>query len=81
MCDFGSHDSGQREKLTQDQQRCEAVKVQRQGDQQHLKTPKNPQPNTPQKPKKPTVAQLQQELADLQAKYTQLCKQLETYHQ
>ena len=31
-----------------------------------------------EKPKKSTVAQLQQELADLQAKYTQLCKQLQT---
>ena len=68
-------------KLTQDQQRCEALKVQRQGDQQHLKTPKKPQLNTPKKPKKPTVAQLQQELADLHAKYTQLCKQLETSHE
>ena len=81
MCDFGSDDSGQREKLTQDEQRCEALKVQRQGDQQHLKTPKKPQLNTPKKPKKPTVAQLQQELAELQAKYTQLCKQLEASHE
>ena len=59
-------------KLTEDQESYEVLKVQRQGDrQQHLKTPKK-------KPKKSTVAQLQQELADLQAKYTQLYKQLET---
>jgi len=60
-------------KLTEDQERYEALKVQRQGDRQHFKTPKNP--------KKSTVAQLQQELADLQAKYTQLCKQLKTAHE
>lgn len=73
MCDFGSDDSGGREKLTEHQERCEALKVQRQGDRQHLKTPK--------KPKKSTVAQLQQELTDLQAKYTQLCNQLKTSHE
>ena len=42
---------------------------QREGDRQQLKAHK--------KPKKPTVAQLQQELADLQSKYTQLCSKLE----
>lgn len=57
-------------KLTEDQGSYEALKVQRQGDRQHLKTPK--------KPKKPTVAQLQQELADLQSKCTQICSKLET---
>ena len=57
-------------KLMEDQERYEVVRVQRQGDRQQLKTPK--------KPKKSTVAQLQQELADLHAKYTQLCKRLET---
>ena len=58
-------------KLADDRDSYQALKVQRQGDrQQHLKTVK--------KPKKPTVAKLMQELADLQAKYTQLCKQLET---
>ena len=73
MCDFGSDDSGGREKLTEDQERYEALKVQRQRYRQHLKTPK--------KPKKSTVAQLQQELTDLQAKYTQICKQLKTSHE
>ena len=31
-----------------------------------------------QKPKKSTMAQLQQELAELQSKYAQLCTKLET---
>lgn len=44
--------------------------VQRQGDRQQLKKPN--------KPKKSTVAQLQQELAELQSKYAQLCTKLET---
>ena len=57
-------------KLSQDQNSYQTVKDQRQGDRQQLKTPK--------KPKKPTVAQLQQELPDLQSKYTQLCSKLET---
>ena len=58
-------------KLADDQENYEVLEVQWQGDrQQHLKTVK--------KPKKSTLAQLQQELADLQAKYTQLCKQLQT---
>ena len=57
-------------KLSQDQDSYQALKDQRQGDQQQLKAPK--------KPKKPTVAQLQQELADLQSRYTQLCSKLET---
>lgn len=42
------------EKLMEDQDRYQALKVQRQGDRQQLKTPK--------KPKNPTMAQLQQEL-------------------
>lgn len=63
-------------KLSHDQDRCEALKVQRVKDLQ-LQTPKKPQLNTPKKPKKPTMAQLQQELADLQAKYAQLCTKLE----
>lgn len=42
------------EKLMEDQDSYQALKVQRQGDRQRLKTPKNP--------KKPTMAQLQQEL-------------------
>ena len=42
------------EKLMEDQDSYQALKVQRQGDRQQLKTPK--------KPKKPTMAQLQQEL-------------------
>ena len=57
-------------KLSQDQNSYQTVKDHRQGDRQQLKTPK--------KPKKPTVAQLEQELADLQSKYTQLCSKLET---
>ena len=57
-------------KLSQDQDSYQALKDQRQGDRQQLKAPK--------KPKKPTVVQLQQELADLQSKYTQLCSKLET---
>ena len=52
-------------KLMEDQDSNQAFNVQRQGDQQQLKTPK--------KPKKPTMAQLQQELKELQSKYTQLC--------
>ena len=40
------------EKLVKDQHSYQALKVQRQGDRQQLKTPK--------KPKKPTMAQLQQ---------------------
>ena len=57
-------------KLSQDQDKYQTMKKQREGDPQQLKTPKIP--------KKPTVAQLQQELADLQSKYTQLCSKLET---
>ena len=57
-------------KLSQDQDKYQIMKKQREGDRQQLKTPKIP--------KKPTVAQLQQELADLQSKYTQLCSRLET---
>ena len=52
-------------KLMEDQDSNQALNVQGQGDQQQLKTPK--------KPKKPTMAQLQQELKELQSKYTQLC--------
>ena len=44
-------------KLTQDQDSYQTPKVQRQGDRQ--------QPKKPQKPKKSTMAQLQQELAEL----------------
>ena len=46
-------------KLMEDQESWEVLKVQRQGDRQKHKTPK--------KPKKPTVAQLQQEMNELQA--------------
>ena len=56
-------------KLSQDQDSYQTMRKQREGDRQQLKAPK--------KPKKPTVAQLQQELADLQSKYTQLCSKLE----
>lgn len=60
----------EQKKLAEDQKSYEAVKVQRQRNRQQLKTPK--------KPKKLTMVQLKQELADLQSKYIQLCKQLET---
>ena len=56
-------------KLSQDQDSYQTMRKQREGDRQQLKAPK--------KTKKPTVAQLQQELADLQSKYTQLCSKLE----
>ena len=52
-------------KLTEDEERYEALKDQRQGGRQQFKTPK--------KPKKPAMVQLKQELADFQSKYTQLC--------
>ena len=57
-------------KLSQDQSSYQTRKDQREGDRQKFKTPK--------KPKKLTMAQLQQELTDLQSKYTQLCSKLET---
>ena len=57
-------------KLSRDQDSYQTLKDQRQGDRQKFKTPK--------KPKKPTVAQIQQELAELQSKYTQPCSKLET---
>ena len=56
-------------KLTQDQDSYQALLVQRQGDRQQLKKHK--------KPKKSTMAQLQQELYELQSKYAQLCTKLE----
>lgn len=56
-------------KLTQDQKHYQALKVQQLGEQQQRKKP--------QKPKKPTMAQLQEELAKLEAKYTQLRSKLE----
>ena len=70
MCYFGPNDSEEQKKLTEDQDSYQALLVQRQGDRQQLKKPK--------KPKKSTMAQLQQELAELQSKYTQLCTKLET---
>jgi len=57
-------------KLTEDQESYEVLKVQREGDRQQLKKPKQP--------KKSTMAQLQQELTYLQSKYAQLCTMLET---
>lgn len=57
-------------KLMEEQDSYQALKVQRKGDRQQLQTPK--------KPKKPTMAQLQQELKELQSKYTQLCCKLDT---
>ena len=58
-----------KEEEKKDQDSYQTMRKQREGDCQQLKAPK--------KPKKPTVAQLQQELADLQSKYTQLCSKLE----
>ena len=72
MCDFGSDIQDEEKKLTQEQEQYNNLKVQRQG-QRALKTSKKLQLNAPKKPKKPTVAHLREELADLQAKYTQLC--------
>ena len=59
----------EQKKLTEDQDSYQALLVQRQGDRQQLKKP--------QKPKKSTMAQLQQELTELQSKYAQLCTKLE----
>ena len=56
-------------KLTQDQASYQTMKKERNVERpQLLKKPKNA--------KKFTVAQLMQELTDLQSKYTQLCSQL-----
>ena len=56
-------------KLTQDQTSYQTMKKERNVERpQLLKKPKNA--------KKFTVAQLMQELTDLQSKYTQLCSQL-----
>ena len=51
-------------KLKQDETRYQTMKKDRR------------QPKTAQTPKKPTVVHLQQQLADLQSKYTVLCSQL-----
>ena len=76
MCDFRSKGSRGAKKLTQDQERYGTLKEQRQGERrQHQKHPKS-QALLPKKPKKPTMAQLQEELAILQANVSQLCKQL-----
>ena len=56
-------------KLSQDQDSYQTMRRQREGERQQLKAT--------QKPKKPTVAQLQQEIADLQSKYTRLCSKLD----
>ena len=63
-------DQVQQRKLTEDQDSYQALLDQRQGDRQQLKKP--------QKSKKPTMAQVQQELTELQSKYAQLCTKLET---
>ena len=60
----------EQKKLTEDQDSNQALLVQRQGDRQQLKKT--------QKAKKSTMAQLQQELTELQSKYAQLCSKLET---
>ena len=65
-------------KLIQDQEHYQALQVQQLGERQSLKTSKKSQLNTAKKkPNKPTMARLQEELADLHAKYTQLCSKLE----
>ena len=58
----------EQKKLTQDQEHYDTLKEQRLREQ--------PLRTKPEKPKKPTVALLQEELANLQAKYTQLCSKL-----
>lgn len=66
----------EQKKLTQDQERYATLKEQRQGERrQRQKHPKS-QAFFPKKPKKPTMAQLQEELAILQANVSQLCKQV-----
>ena len=60
----------EQKKLTEDQDSNQALLVQRQGDRQQLKKT--------QKAKKSTMAQLQQELTELQSKYAQFCTKLET---
>ena len=66
----------EQKKLTKDQERYGTLKEQRQGERrQRQKHPKS-QALLPKKPKKPTMAQLQEELAILQANVSQLCKQL-----
>ena len=54
-------------KLKEDQAACLSLKEERQ----------NELSKVPKKPKMPSVVQLQQELADLQAKYGELCSKLE----
>ena len=56
-------------KLTQDQTSYKTMKKEREVERTQLL-------KTPRKPKKFTVAQLMQELTDLQSKYTQICSQL-----
>ena len=60
----------EQKKLTQGQDSYQVLLDQLQDDRQQLKKPK--------KPRKSTMAQLQQELAELQSKYAQLCTKLET---
>ena len=55
-------------KLSQDQDSYQTLKDQLQGDRSR----------SSRHPKKSTVTQLQQEIAELQSKYTQLCSKLET---
>lgn len=56
-------------KLVEDQDQYQTLKVQRDSDRPQLKTPK--------KPKKLPMTTLQQELADFQSEFTQLCSILE----
>ena len=56
----------EQKKLAKDQDSYQALLVQRQADRQQFKAKK------PKKSKKPTMAQLQQEFAELQSKYCQL---------
>ena len=55
-------------KLIQDQNSYQAMKEEREDKRSQI----------PRKPKKLTVAQLMQELTDLQSKYTELCSKLDT---
>ena len=67
----------EQKKLAQDQEQYQTLKEQRLKERLPRKKPEKPQLNIPKKPKKPTMAQLQEELAILQANVTQLYSKLE----
>lgn len=61
------------QRLSQDQDSYQAIRKQWEGERRQFKATQ-----MSKKPKKPTVVQLQQELKDLQSKYTLLCSKLES---